>query len=357
VGRLLALQLYKKIGGKIPKLPACRIEARNEADAKQKLLRLNSRYGIIDFDGMSEFVNDMEINIDDLALPDINIDDLKVLLTGEEGTKADDELPEDILVISKLGDLWELNNHRILCGDSTDAEQVGKLMAGEKADMVFTDPPYGMFLDADYSSMEGIGKGNKYSNVKGDHKDFNPELINSIFINFSYCREIFLWGADYYAELIPKRNKGCFIVWDKMKGGEGANDKYDKMFGSNFELCWSKTRHKRAIARVLWKGIFGLEKEHDHKRHHPTQKPTELVLWFLDKFSKNNKPITDPFLGSGSTLIACEKTDRICYGMEIEPHYVDVSVRRWIDWCKQNNRAIKIKLNGKIVKEDILINK
>jgi DNA modification methylase len=202
--------------------------------------------------------------------------------------------------------------------------------------MVFTDPPYGMFLDADYSSMGGKNSmtkasGNKYDNVKGDHADFNPDFINTVFAAFSYCKEIFLWGADYYADLLPGRNSGSWIVWDK-RGDESA----DKMFGSTFELCWSKAKHKRIMARVKWAGVFGTEKEHDKKRCHPTQKPVALITWFFDYFSLKDKIIVaDMFGGSGSTLIACEKTNRDCRMMELDTKYCDLIITRWQDFTGQ----------------------
>jgi len=225
-----------------------------------------------------------------------------------------------------------------MCGDSTKIEDVEKLMDGQKADMVFTDPPYGMFLNADYSGMEGISKGNKYNDVIGDHEDFKPEFITSVFKNFGYCKDIFLWGADYYSELLEKRNAGSWIVWDKMQGGEGVNDKYDKMFGSNFELCWSKARHKRAIARVLWKGIFGLGVEDTKKRVHPTQKPVKLADWFISKFTKENDLVADIYLGGGSTLIACEQTNRICYGIELDEKYCDVIRKRYAKFIGKEDK-------------------
>jgi DNA modification methylase len=245
-----------------------------------------------------------------------------------------DSLDEDVIPeppanpVTKLGDLWQLGSHRLLCGDSTDSSQIDKLMDGNKADMVFTDPPYGMFLDTDYSDMEskfkGSTGGNKYDAVIGDNSDFHPSLIDTIFENFSYVNEIFIWGADYFAEHLPNKNTGSWVVWDKR-----GNESSDKMFGSVFELCWSKARHKREIARIKWAGIFGLEKEHDKKRQHPTQKPVMLAQWFLEKWGKDAKNVVDLYLGSGSTLLACQHSNKSCYGMELDPKYCDVIIKRW----------------------------
>jgi len=224
-----------------------------------------------------------------------------------------------------VGKLKLKSRHRLLCGDSTSEADVARLMDGKKADMVFTDPPYGMNLDTDYSDMKGFfGKSNKFEKVIGDNDDFTEELINTIFHNFGYCKEVFIWGADYFADLIPERNNGSWVVWDKSIDESG-----DKMFGSNFELCWSRNRHKREISRVRWKGLFGMEKDDTKNRVHPTQKPSLLAQWFFKKWGNESELVADLFLGSGSTLIACEQLKRKCYGMEIDPLYCDVIVKRW----------------------------
>lgn len=257
----------------------------------------------------------------------------------EEQEIIEDEVPEEVETRCKLGDIWQLGEHRLMCGDSTSITDVEKLMDGAKADMVFTDPPYGMNLDTDFSGMKsklgtsfgdrGI-KGNKYEQGKVD--EFTPEIISNLFSCFGYVKEIFLFGADYYAELLPNKNDGSWIVWDK-RSNDGTNEEYisqsDKMFGSCFELCWSKNKHRREIARVKWAGLFGTEKEFDHKRHHPTQKPTALVQWFLDRYSKENQIILDLYGGSGSTLLTCEQLNRKCYMMELDPKYCDVILQRW----------------------------
>ena len=257
----------------------------------------------------------------------------------EEGLTDDDEIPEDVEARCKLGDLWQLGDHRLMCGDSTQTNDIDNLMNGEKADMVFTDPPYGMHLNADYSSMDsrfkGSTGGNKYKRVKGDNEDFISDLITTPLEYFSYCDELFFWGADYYAELLPERNAGSWIVWDKR-----LEESSDKMYGSTFELCWSKARHKRLIARIKWAGIFGMENEDSKKRLHPTQKPITLVEWFFGHWIKEKKNIVDLFLGSGSTLIACEKLKRKCFGMELDPHYCDVIIQRWEDFTGKKAEKI-----------------
>jgi DNA modification methylase len=280
-----------------------------------------------------------------------SVDELDALLNPTQLTDgltdedAVPDVPEE--PTTKLGDIYQLGNHRLMCGDSTSIDAIDKLMNGQKADMVFTDPPYGMFLNADYSGAKsslgffkekGVKGGKKYDNVIGDHDDFTPELINTVFASFGYCKEIFLWGADYYAELLPNKNDGSWVVWDKR-----LDESADKMYGSTFELCWSKFKHKRMMARVKWAGIFGTEKEFDRKRHHPTQKPVNLVSWFFDYFSlKDKKNVVDLYGGSGSTLIAAEKSGKNSYVMELDPKYCDVIVKRWEDFTGQKAQLLQL---------------
>ena len=237
------------------------------------------------------------------------------------------EVKED--PITKRGDVWLLGDHRIMCGDSTMIDDVEKLMNGEKVDMVFTDPPYGMNLDTDYSKMGKAGI--KHKPVLGDNDDFSKELINTIFY-FENAKEIFVWGADYFAELIQNRNEGSWIVWDKCTEKD-INTDWSGKFGSEFELCWSKEKKQRVIIRKLT--ATGYFARGDEKKVHPTQKPVKLAVEFFDRWGKNYN-CADLFLGSGSTLIACEKTNRKCYGMELDEKYVDVIIRRWQDYTKKD---------------------
>jgi len=331
-GRVLAAQ---KLG--LESLPC--IEANHLTDAQRRAyviadnkLALNAGWDDamlrVEFADLAESGFNLELtgfSLDEIDA--LQIEELEAGLTDEDSCG---EPPSDPVTV--LGDVWVMGKHRLMCGDSTSIDAVEMLMDGNKVDMVFTDPPYGMNLDTDYSSMKsemfkGKTGGAEYSKVIGDNEDFSPELINTVFASFGYCKEIFLWGADYYAELLPEKNSGSWVVWDKR-----LDDSADKMYGSCFELCWSKSKHKRDIARVKWAGIFGMEKEHDKKRVHPTQKPVNLITWFFDKWGKDSISVVDLFGGSGSTLIACEKTNRKAYLMELDPKYCDVIIKRWQDF-------------------------
>lgn len=295
-----------------------------EEEIKKIGIISNRHSGEWDMDKLANEFEDIleELGFDDL-LPEVELE-----------VKEDDyEEPEDLETTVVLGDVYQLGEHRLMCGDSTKIEDVEKLIDGQKADMVFTDPPYGMFLNADFSDMKnhldfakekGFTGGRKYKNVIGDSEDFNPDFINTVFSVFGYCREIMLWGANYYSELLQDRNSGSWFVWDKR-----LDESADKMYGSCFELLWSKSKHKQDIARVKWAGVFGTEQEFDHKRYHPTQKPIELSSWFITKYSEENNKVVDLFGGSGSTLIACEQTNRKCYMMELDTHYCQVILDRW----------------------------
>lgn len=282
-------------------------------------------------DELDAIADASDIDMGDFGF-DLSIDD-------EETEVVEDEVPEEVEHVCKKGDVWMLGEHRLMCGDSTNAEDFAKLMNGERADLVFTDPPYGMNLDTDYSSMQGFGQGGKYD--AGHVDDFTPDMVQAVLdLN---AKETFIWGADYFAELIPNRNDGSFIVWDKRANEGGTieqDESSDKMFGSCFELCWSKTMHKRDIARVKWAGMFGMNQTTDAKRVHPTQKPIALVAWFLNRYGKEGDIVADIFGGSGSTMIACEQLGRKCRMMELDPHYCDVIIARWEKLTGQ--KAVKV---------------
>lgn len=268
--------------------------------------------------------------------------DLETLLARiqqpTDGLTDPDAIPEQVEPITQPGDLWLLGKHRLLCGDSTKAEDVAKLLDGAILGAMLTDPPYGMGLLPDWSGIRGTGaslglrqgiRGHAYPAVIGDDAPFDPSPIFTLW--GKDVSEIFLFGADYYAERIPRRSVGSWLVWDKRKESQSDG------FGSEFELIWSQARHKRRVLRHEWFG-FLREGEHGQPRSHPTQKPVVLLIDIIDQWIKGDM-IGDPYVGSGTTIIAAERLGRTCYAMEIDPHYCDVAVQRWESFTGQ--KAVK----------------
>ena len=241
------------------------------------------------------------LSIDDLDLPD-SIDG------GEqgEGLTDPDEVPEPPeKPITHTGDLWLLGEHRLLCGDSTSAEDVGRLMGGGKADALVTDPPYGGVLN----KKSGHGKLKESVKRYGDNDwDYRPN--SKMLSDLSKYPQAIIWGGNYFASDLPDGR--CWLVWDKNNGDVSFADA---------ELAWTNID---SAVRLKAVNIATIK-----NRKHPTQKPIQIIDWCLN-FTQGT--IFDPFLGSGTTLIAAEQLGRKCYGMEIDPKYCDVIVKRWEDF-------------------------
>jgi 16S rRNA G966 N2-methylase RsmD len=285
-----------------------------------------------DIDALKKTLEALNLDNFDLNAIGFDDDDLKKMLgdqnEGTEGLTDPDEVPENVETRCKPGDMWQLGEHRLLCGDSTNVQHVERLMGGEKADMVFTDPPYGMSVVRKDGNNNGLGESingvvgivgvaarGKYKPVIGD--DTTKTAIDA----YNLCcglqiSTMFFWGANFYAEALDPSSG--WVVWDK-ENGEG--------FFADGELAWTNSPKQLRIFRHQWNGMIR-KSERGEKRVHPTQKPIALAEWCFENYG-DPKIVIDIFLGSGSTLIACEKTGRKCYGMEIDPHYCDVILKRW----------------------------
>ncbi len=299
----------------ISDLPAAKIRASRIAD---------NRIAQTDWD-TEALISDLKIlkEEDELLLAMTGFDDaeLSELLRDHSppGAGNEDAIPENVETRCKPGQLWILGEHRLLCGDSTNIQHVERLMGGGKADMIFTDPPYGIDLDVDYTKY-GAGR-QRHKPIHGDAEPFDPGYILSLGID-----EIFIFGANYFADKLPHNNS--WIVWDKRSSEENIGQ-LDGAFGSDVEICWSNKRHGMKICRILKQTAIFAARGEDKQLKHPTQKPIGLTEWFFEKWGKSHRTILDLYLGSGSTLIACEKTDRKCFGMEIDATYCDVILKRW----------------------------
>jgi DNA modification methylase len=302
VGGHQRLRIAKELGYK--SVSCVEVELTPEKE-KELNVRLNKNTGQWDWDALAN-----HFDVGELLEWGFSEDELQFTEPDVQGLTDDDDIPEVEEAITKQGDLWLLGEHRLLCGDATKKEDVEALMGGEKADMVFTDPPYGM------NAVKNSGVlSKKYKDIKND--DSTDAAIKSFRLLDADIPAIW-WGANYYANALP--NKSHWIVWDKNNGGSDQMD---------CELAWTNLK---GVTRQ-----FTLSSEKKN-RVHPTQKPVELISWSLDKV--NPKSVIDLFLGSGSTLIACEKLNRKCFGMEIDPHYCDVIVKRWEEYT--GNKAERI---------------
>jgi DNA modification methylase len=235
-----------------------------------------------------------------------------------EGLTDPDEVPEaPEEPKTKLGDLYILGDHRLLCGDSTKAEDVEKLMNGEKADAFVTDPPYGIKIGSQ-SQGKGGGVAKKIDYGKNEWDNEIPK--QAILEGMKICEVSVLWGANYYTDILSPSS--CWLVWDKDNGETDFAD---------VELAWTNIPKSSRLFKYTWAGMRQEDMKNKEKRVHPTQKPVGLNVWAMEKLKLGNS-ILDLFCGSGSTLIAAEKTNRKCYGMELDPKYCDVIVKRWEDF-------------------------
>lgn len=229
------------------------------------------------------------------------------------------KLPEQ--AISRLGDIFEIGGvHRIICGDSTDKAVIELLLDCNKADLIFTDPPYGINIVNDNGKVgaENLAKNRKYSKIIADDTTDTAEA--AFYILKEFCNKIILWGGNYFTKFLPFSDG--WIIWDK---------RID-MNSNNFadgEMAWCSFHTPVRIYHQLWNGMIR-EDEHED-RVHPTQKPVKMLGEVLRDFSKENDIVLDTFGGSGSTLIACEQTNRKCFMCELDPRYVDVILKRYIN--------------------------
>ena len=273
-----------------------------------------------DMDLLSVEMKDLDTEGFDLSLIGFGDDMLANMLVDETAGLTDEDavpdVPENPVTVE--GDIWLLGNHRLMCGDSTSIDAVDKLMAGQKADMVFTDPPYGV-------NMQRSGS------IKGDASMDDAERIIAGAISVASIvskqgASWYLWvGFRAYAfahrEVSKHRKVSNCIVWKKPSIGMGKGG-----YRFQHELCvFAGEVESRSVSDV-WE--FG----RDTSSLHPTIKPVDLVCYGLENSSKSGDEILDLFGGSGSTLIACEKTNRDCRMMELDPKYCDVIVKRWCEF-------------------------
>ena len=293
-----------------------------------------------------EFTDLLDNNFE---MENLGFDDkeLERLIVGDEkGLTDEDQVPEaPEKPIAKSGDIWKLGEHRLMCGDSLEQENIDKLLENNKADMVFTDPPY----NANYKSRgkdELLRKGIKNDNMSNnDFQKFAEKIFLSIKNNIYKGTSFYVccnWKDSYprfyfIAEKNELNVSNC-IVWNKENAGMGWND-----YRYQFEFIiygFEKNKKHNFYGDRKNTDLWSLKRDAKQTYSHPTQKPVELIEKAIKNSSLQDHKILDLFLGSGSTLIACEKTKRKCFGMELDPKYVDVIIKRWEDYTGKKAELI-----------------
>ena len=336
VGGHQRVKVAKKMG--IEDVP-CVFVNLNYDKERELNVRLNKNTGGCDYDILADM-----FDMDELIDWGFKEEELVGFSAEEEeGLIDDDEIPEAVDPVCKLGDIWELGKHRLLCGDSTVKENIELLLDGNKADMVFTDPPY------------GIGVSNKKGKILNDndldiYKKFIP-LLNKYLEKNTHIYIFFgSKNTEMSLKILNKYYKQFnLLIFPITNQTQPYPEGY---FSSNYEICYFTQyngikKHNGNILSVSdttlkdnrYKGNGYLKKyyalndnvitEHNLNTIHPTQKKVETISFYLKISSNNEDRVIDVFLGSGSTLIACEKTKRVCYGMELDEHYCDVIINRW----------------------------
>ena len=338
--RLLAcLQLNKRF------IPVLYVDLPKQ---KEKVLNLalNRIHGIWDEQKLLDILKEIDLegngDFDLTGFEKIELHNLEDKFL-EDRPDADD-IPEAPKVAeSKLGEIYQLGKHRLMCGDATKREDVEKLMDGKKADMIFTDPPYGVDLDGSYRS------GGKYwDKIQGDTFEEIENLLNCFLrnlLNFitDNCAMYICFASKTSHKLINSLEKNNiyfmpFLIWHK-------NNVPISWYRYHIDyeiICFCGNGAKPIGANSKWYGdnkqrtVWEINCESNNSFLHPTQKPIALIKKALLNSSRQNDNIADLFGGSGSTLIACEQTNRVCFMMEIEPIYCDVIRKRYQNFIEKS---------------------
>lgn len=337
--RLRALQHIYGKSGDIPDNWVTVAQGWTEEQKREFVIKDNAAFGEWDWDALAN-----EWNADDLTDWGIDIpvpEDATEIPTGE--VKEDGFDPEQpVETVCKKGDIWQLGDHRLMCGDSTDSGSVALLMDGEKADMCFTDPPYGVSYAEKNKYLNAISRGNSIQiPIENDHAS-PSEMFEFWKCGLGIIGEFTKECMAYY--ITAPQGGDLLLLLQAIQESETLALKH--------MLIWNKNNHVLGRCDYNYKHepiIYGWKKKGTHhfvggskfktsvwdipkplkSDLHPTMKPVELVSACLLDNSVEGQSVLDLFGGSGTTMIAAEKLNRRCYMMELDPHYCDVIIARW----------------------------
>lgn len=347
---------YKKI--------ECSVQNLNKTQEKALNLALNKINGIWDNDKLEKILaelKELEFDMDITGFTPEELNDIfnDTLEATEDDFDVDKELEEITEPVTQLGDMWILGNHRLLCGDSTDKEAVEELMNNKEADMVLTDPPY----NVDIENSQGM----KIKNDNMDNKTFREFLIKAFknisealkaggafyiwfasreHINFEKAlnenklkvRQELIWNKNMFvlgSQDYQWKHEPCLYGWKDGAAHYFIDDRTQSTVIEDKHQDFRKLK-KEELINIL-EDIYAdktsttiiEENRPTISDLHPTMKPIKLLSRLIKNSSRINESVLDLFGGSGSTLIACEQLNRICYMMELDPKYCDVIIKRW----------------------------
>jgi DNA modification methylase len=347
IGGNMRLRALQELGW--TDVPVVVTTAKTDAEILRIALRDNEEFGYYEEEQVAElalaYLDPLELETFELHLgkpTKLN------LLTDKFGPEIEEDEPPEVdesNVVSKLGEIYQLGRHRLMCGDSTNSDDVDMLYANNQPILMVTDPPYGVELDQSWRDKalgdKALGKGNKNIVSNDDRADWTEAW------GLAKTDVAYVWHASSFADVVAQslRSVGYDIVqqiiWNKSIMVMGRSDYHFK-----HEPCWYAVKHGRPHnwqgdrkQTTVWEAkspnhiMAGSDED---KTAHPTQKPVSIMARPVKNNSKQGDLVYDPFLGSGSTLIACERTGRICYGMELDPKYCDVIRKRYTKLIDDN---------------------
>ena len=342
-GRKKAVEELLKQGEEIKEIPVVEIHAETLEEAKAKVLEVSSQFGEITKESFLNFTQDIELDYDTFEIDGMTAD---AFIESEEKDDEVPETPEEPK--SKLGDLYELGGHRLICGDCTDESVVNRLTKGELLDVSFTSPPYNVGHNLGYE-----GKDSKYihEDNNADYQDLivkstynSLEYAKDVFVNLQFLannkKELLLWLAE-----LADNFKDIFF-WKKLQVAPAIAE---NVANSQTEVIvlFGKNNNSRAWGNIKWRGNFSnsietnsATTENKNSKIHNATFPVSLPLAFLKQGYGENSKVLDLFAGTGTTMIACEKMKQKCYMVDLEPLYCDVIVQRYIDYV-DNPKVIK----------------
>jgi DNA modification methylase len=324
LGGNMRLKACKEAG--LKEIPIIKASELNEEQQRAFIIKDNVGFGEWDWDALA---NEWDAEqLDEWGLDVPNFDGVELDAVEDDFDAPEGGIETDIVI----GDLFEIGEHRLLCGDSTDSNNLDKLLQGKKPELLLTDPPYGI----DYGGMlkgKGDGKGGADKNgwKSYDAPDWDKSKPENGVLQYlcQITENQIIWGGNYFTDDLPPTMG--WLIWDKGQRGFSLADG---------EMAWTSFNNALRIKE------YARAKANREEKNHPTQKPIEIMSWcfeYADRHSKNEiKLVLDAYLGSGSTMVTCHQLNRKCYGMELDPKYCQVIIDRML----KLDPSLSVKRNG-----------